>query len=147
MTIKRTPTSSKLYSIASRVLALTMSGWTAALVLWSPSSLASRIAGENDLNHVINACILACCALGLADVLWHDIRGRLIWPSFPARHRHRICVMLYAVLAGLTGMRAFVAVGSSDFNVAMLGAYYLMCAAGIGLIAVALTMEPRHDSK
>lgn len=135
---------SPVYSLASRLLALTMAGWTAAFVLFSPSSLAAKVAGESDANHVINVFILGCCTLGLADLVWHDIRGRLIWPSFPRRYRHHICVLLYATLAGLTGARAFVAAGSDTASVMALGAYYLMCAVGIGLIAVALALEPRH---
>lgn len=142
--MNRRETSGRLYSVAARLLALTMAGWTATFVLFSPTSLAARVAGGSDASQVLNALILACCTLGLADVIWHDIRGKLIWPSFPSHHRHRVCVLLYAVLAGLTGARAFVAASSDDLSVLALGAYYLMCAAGMGLIAVALAVETRH---
>ena len=137
-------TSHKLYSVAARLLALAMAGWTAAFVLWSPSSLAARVAGDSEASYILNALIVGCCAFGLLDIVWHDIRGELIWPAFPSHHRHHVCVLLYSLLAGLTGMRAFVAVGSDEASVVALGAYYLMCAVGIGTIAVALALETRH---
>jgi hypothetical protein len=136
--------SHKLNSMAARMLALTMAGWTAALVLWSPQSLASSVAGDGWVSHVINGGILALCALGWADILWRDIGGRLIWPSFPAPLRHRICVLTYAVMAGLTGMRAFVAAGSDRSDVVLVGSYYIICAVAIGVVAVAIALEPRH---
>ncbi len=135
----------KLTSMAARMLALTMAGWTAALVLWSPASLASSVAGDGLVGHIINGGILALCALGWADIIWRDIGGRLIWPSFPGPLRHRICVLTYSALAGLTGMRAFVAAGSDRRDVVLVGSYYLICAVAIGLVAVAIALEPRHD--
>lgn len=141
---RRVTASSKLYATAARMLALTMAGWTAGFVLFSPSSIAARVAGESVIGDAVNAAILAACALGWADVVWHDIRGRAIWPSFPSELRHRICVLTYSALAGLTGLRAFVAAGSDAPAVLFLGAYYLTCAFGIGVVAVALALEPRH---
>jgi phosphoribosylamine--glycine ligase len=35
-----------------------------------------------------NAAILAACLLGAADIIWHDIRGRLILPSLDQHLRH-----------------------------------------------------------
>lgn len=134
----------RLTSLAARMLALTMAGWTAALVLWSPASLAASVAGDGWGSHIINGGILALCALGWADILWRDVGGRLIWPSFPAPLRHRICGLTYSVLAGLTGLRAFVASGSDRSDVALVGSYYLICAVAIGLVAVAIALEPRH---
>lgn len=139
-----TALSHKLSGLAARTLALTMAGFTAAFVLWSPTSIASRVAGESIAGTIINSGIVALCALGWADVIWRDIGGRLIWPSFPGPLRHRICVMVYAVLAGLTGLRAFVAAGSDRWEVLFLGIYYLTCAVGIGVVAVAIALEPRH---
>jgi hypothetical protein len=136
--------SHKLNSMAARMLALTMAGWTAALVLWSPQSLASSVAGDGWVSHVINGGILALCALGWADILWRDIGGRLIWPSFPGPLRRRICVLTYSVLAGLTGVRAFVASGSDRSDVVLVGSYYIICAVAIGVVAVAIALEPRH---
>lgn len=138
--------SAKLYGVAARVLALTMAAWTAGLVLFSPTSIAARVAGDNLAGDVLNAGILLVCALGWADIIWHDIGGRLIWPSFPGRWRHKICVLTYSVLAGLTGLRAFVAAGSDRWEVLFLGTYYLTCAIGIALVAVAIALEPRHAS-
>ena len=128
------------------MLALTMAGWTAAFVLFSPASLASRVAGASLASEAINALILAICALGWADVIWHDIRGRLIWPTLSLRVRHHICVGTYSALAGLTGVRAFVAAGSNAWEVVFLGAYYVVCAVGIGLVAVALALDGRHGT-
>lgn len=136
--------SQKLYSISARMLALTMVGWTAAFVLFSPTSIASRVAGDSNAGDILNAGILLLCVLGWADVIWHDIRGRLIWPSFPMALRHRVCVLAYAALAGLTGLRAFVAAGSDVPAVLFLGTYYLTCSIGIALVAVALALENRH---
>jgi len=136
----------KINGIAARVLPLTMAGCTAVLVLLNPSSLAARIAGDTLTGDVINMAILVVCVVGWADVIWHDIRGRLIWPTLPTYIRHRICVGTYSALAGLTGVRAFVAASSSTWEVAMLGGYYVVCAAGIGTIAVAIALDPRHGT-
>jgi hypothetical protein len=136
--------SARLYGIGARILALTMAGWTAAFVLFSPTSIAARVAGDSLPGDVLNAGIIALCLLGWADVIWHDVRGRLIWPSLPMQTRHRICVLIYSVLAGLTGLRAFVAAGSDKWEVLFLGTYYMTCAIGIALVAVALALEPRH---
>ena len=116
----------RLNGVAARLLALTMAGWTAALVLFSPNSLASAVAGDGLVSMIINGGILALCALGWADILWRDIGGRLIWPSFPGPLRHRICVLTYASLAGLAGLRAFVAAGSDRSDVLLVGSYYLI---------------------
>lgn len=136
--------SARLYAVAARLLALTMSGWTAGFVLFSPTSLAARIAGESEAADAINVAILALVALGAADMIWHDIRGRLIWPTLDARVRHRICVLAYSALAGLTGLRAFVAAGSERWETLLLGGYYLTCAVGVGIVAVAIALETRH---
>lgn len=137
-------TSPRLYIIAARLLALTMAGWTAGFVLFSPTSIASLVAGDTIAGDAINAAILLVCALGFADLVWHDIRGRLIWPGFPAQLRHKVCVFTFSLLAGLTGLRAFVAAGSDTPAVLFLGSYYLTCAIGSGLVAVALALESRH---
>jgi hypothetical protein len=106
----------------------------------------ARVAGDSSVSEIINTTILTLCVIGWIDVIWHDIRGRLIWPSLDRHIRHHICVATYATLAGLTGIRAFVAACSNTCEVAFLGAYYLVCAAGIGTIAVALALDPHHGS-
>lgn len=136
--------SARLFAIGARILALTMAGWTAAFVLFSPTSIASRVAGDSLPGDVINSAIVALCLLGWADVIWHDVRGKLIMPSVGTQTRHRICVMTYSILAGLSGLRAFVAAGSDRWEVLFLGTYYLTCAVGIALVAVAIALEPRH---
>ena len=139
-------TTARFYGVAARILALTMAGWTAFIVLFSPTSLAARIAGDSVVSDFVNSAILAICALGWADVIWHDIRGRLIWPTLPLQTRHRICVGVYALLAGLTGVRAFVAAGAQSLDVLFIGLYYVICAIGIGTIAVALALDPNHGT-
>jgi hypothetical protein len=138
--------SARLNSTAARVLALTMAGFTSAFVLFAPGSLASKVAGHSHASEHINTIILAICVLGWADVIWHDVRGKLIWPTLSRRVRHHVCVGTYSALAGLTGVRAFVAAGSNAWELVFLGAYYVICAIGIGLIAVALALDGQHGS-
>lgn len=138
--------SRRLSGVAARVLALSMAGFTAAFVLFSPASLAARAAGASEASEFVNIVILGICLLGWADVIWHDVRGRLILPALPQSIRHHVCVVTYSALAGLTGVRAFVAAGSDRWEVLFLGAYYVLCAAGIGLVAVSIALDPRHGS-
>ena len=138
--------SARLVGVAARVLALSMAGFTSAFVLFSPSSLAARVAGASEASEFVNFVIFIICIVGWADVIWHDVRGKLIMPSLPQRIRHHVCVGTYSALAGLTGIRAFVAVGSDHWEVLFLGAYYVLCAAGIGLVAISIALDPRHDS-
>lgn len=138
--------SARLYGTAARMLALSIAGFTSAFVLFVPESLVSTVAGDGTAVRVINVAILTLCWLGAADIIWHDIRGTLIWPSLDLHVRHRVCVMLYATLAALVGLRAFIAAGSREWEILLVGGYYLTCAVGIATIAVALALEPRHGS-
>jgi hypothetical protein len=131
------------YSMAARWLALTASSWSAALVLFSPTSLAATIAAGEDLARPINAVILAMTLLGWADVIWHDVGGRLIWPSLDGRIRHHLCVLFYSVLAGMFAIRAFVAGDPDSVQSWLLGSYYLLTASGIALVVVSIAHEDR----
>ena len=132
-----------LHGISARFLIVVASMWTAGLQLLSPSSLAYRAAGDGYVIDAINIVILVIAAVAAADVIWHDIlRKGLVWPSFPAQKRHRICVMVYVALAGAFGIRAFIA--SGDVHSALqVGSYYVLIAAGIALEAAALSDESR----
>jgi len=128
------------YSTAARWLALSAATFTAVLTLWSPTSVAARVAGESEFAELSSIFTLALCAIGWADVFWHDFRGRLIWPGFPLASRHKVCVLLYMLLAATFFQRAFVSAG----GFAMLAPfYYLSMGAGIGITAIAVAVEER----
>jgi hypothetical protein len=129
--------------MAARWLALSASSWTAMLVLFGPETLSAKMMGDSASVTAFNAVILALTVLGWADMVWHDIRGKLIWPSFPALKRHQICVLLYGALAGAYGIRAFVSARHFDPSTCLLAGYYLVTAIGIGLVAFALAGEER----
>lgn len=133
-----------LHGIAARAAILAASTWTAGLQLWGTRSLAYAAAGPSALIDAINVGVLALAALGWADLLWHDIRGRLIWPSFPVHHRHTVCVYLYAALALAFGVRAFLAAGDAQ-AVLVVGTYYVVFAVVAMLEPLALLREQRKE--
>lgn len=136
----------KLYAMAARGLALSTSMVTALLVLLAPTSLANLSTSDGVLMDTLNGVVLAMCLLGFADLIWHDIRGRLIWPTLNTHFRHHVCVLLYSVLAGAYGLRLFSwADQNTDTNL-ILGLYYAMQAGFIGLVAVAIALEPRNGA-
>ncbi len=93
----------------------------------------------------INVAVLLIAGLALADVVWHDLmRKGLIWPSFPNRSRHQICVWVYMALASAFGIRAFIAAGDPVASL-QVGAYYVLLAAGITMEAIALSKEERSQ--
>lgn len=116
-----------LHAIVARGLLLTVSTWTAALQLWSATSIAARAAGDSWLLDGINVLVLGLCALGWLDVLAHDICGRLLLPKLPMQWRHQICVALYSCIGLAYGVRAFVAVGEPSL-VMQVGAFYWLVA-------------------
>ena len=133
---------SPLHAVVARGLILTQATWTACLQLFSPTSVAYRAAGDGILIDYINVFVLLLCALGWADLLWHDLMGKLLWPSFPAKWRHQVCIWLYILLAGAYGIRAFVAAGDQNF-VIQVGLLYVIAAVWIMAEAVAIAMENR----
>lgn len=131
------------HSTAARWLALTCAIWSALLAMFSDGSVAARAAGESGIATLLNVVLLALSALGWVDMLWHDISGRLIWPSLNAGIRHRICVSVYATIAGIFGVRAFAVAGLDVLDRVLITGYYLAIAIGIGTVAVALALEER----
>ncbi len=136
-------TAARLHAVSARWGILTASTWTAILQLSRPDSLAARAAGDGLVLDWINVGILALCALGWADLLWHDLRGRLIWPSFPQHARHHVCIGMYALLAAAFGVRAFLAAGSDVASVWLVGGYYICFAVGIMIEVRALREDAR----
>lgn len=140
----RTPT--QLFALSARLAVLTISTWGALLGLFSPTSMVARIHdvfdGPMDL---LNLSVLAVAALGFADVVWHDIGGRLIWPSFNPHKRHNICVLVYSYFGATWLLKTFTAafaVGVVD-GAPMLILFTLSMAIVCGVTAVAMTLEPR----
>jgi hypothetical protein len=136
-----------LYATAARGLALTSSMTTALLVLFASKSLASMASIDGMVVDALNYGVLALCALGFADLVWRDIHGKMIWPSFNSHIRHHICVLVYAGLAGAYGLRLFSWADPATPTNAILGVYYLLQSLFIGTIAVAIALEPRHDEQ
>jgi hypothetical protein len=132
-----------MHGIAARLLIVAASLWTAGLQLFSPSSLAFRAAGDSQVLDAINVVILGIAGLAAVDLLWHDLLRRgLIWPSFPERKRHHICVAVYSALAAAFGIRAFIAAGELS-TALQVGSYYVLIAAGIAMEAAAIANEDR----
>lgn len=138
-------TSSQLYAMAARLSVLTISSWGAMLGLFAEYSLTARIDGTFSLPlTLLNSCVLLGAALGYADVLWHDIGGRLIWPSFDPLRRHKLCVSLYGFFGAVWLVKSFVSLGVPDVHDASTMALFsfgiaLVC----GLVSVAIALEPR----
>ncbi len=114
-----------MHALVARGLLLTVSTWTAALQLWSATSLAARAAGDSGLLDAMNLLVLALCSIGWLDVIVHDLGGRLLLPSIPMHWRHQICVALYAAIGLASGVRAFVAAGEPSL-VMQVGTYYVL---------------------
>lgn len=135
----------ELQGTIARGLIVIASLWTAGLQLFAPASLAYQAAGPGVVIDLVNIGVLALAGLALADLVWHDILGRgLVWPSFPHRQRHMICVWVYTQLAAAFGIRAFVAAGDPS-TVIRVGAYYVLLSAFIAAEAYALADEQREE--
>lgn len=137
----------RLHALSARGGALTASTWTAGLQLWSPSSIAFRAAGDGTLIDAVNVGLLVLCAIGWTDLIWHDLRGRLLLPSFNPYLRHRICVGLFSALAAGFGIRAFIASGRDLTTLLTVGGYYLIFAGWVWVEAKALVAEERKPSE
>jgi hypothetical protein len=122
---KRVRTGVSLWPAIGRGLLLTISTWSAALQLFEPTSVAARAAGNSPLMDIMNAIALGLCALGWADVLAHDIGGRLLLPGLPMRIRHQVCVALYSALGLAYWVRSFVTAEHSALTL-QVGAFYLV---------------------
>jgi hypothetical protein len=136
-----------LYAIVARGLALASSTITAMLVLWAPASLSALATIDSDLVDALNYVVLTLCAVGWADVVWTDIRGRLILPKLDPHLRHHACVLLYAGLAGACGLRLFAWTDPLSENNLILALYYGLESILIATLAVAIALEPRHHDE
>lgn len=134
-----------LQGTIARGLIVIASIWTSALQLFAPTSLAYQAAGSGVIIDFVNVIVLALAGLAALDLLWHDILRRgLVWPSFPHRQRHQICVWVYSLLAAAFGIRAFIAAGEPS-TVIRVGMYYVLLSAFIAAEAYALADEQREE--
>ena len=129
-----------LYAVTARGLLLTISTWTAALQLWSPTSVAARAVGDSAVMDCMNFTVLALCALGWLDVLVHDIGGRLLLPGLSLRLRHQVCVALYSSLGLAYWVRSFVSAEHSALTL-QVGVLYLLVGAFAMVAALAIARE------
>ena len=140
--------SGELHSVAARLLIVVASLYTAALQLFSTSSLAYRAAGAGWLIDAINWGVLGLAGIAAADLVWRDfMRKGLILPSVPGHTRHQFCVGLYSALAGAFAIRAFIAFDGETSAVLQVGTYYVLISAGIAIEAAAIAHEERQECR
>lgn len=131
------------HAMAARGAILTASTYTAALQLWASGSLAFQAAGDGIVIDCINILVLLVSLLGWADLIWHDVHGRLILPSFNKALRHQICISTYMLISGAFAIRAFLAVGNPAI-VLTVGLYYIAMSLVAAIEAAAIAGEQRH---
>jgi hypothetical protein len=133
-----------LYALAARWSVLVNCTWGALFGLFVPTTLIYRLHDRYDLLDYLNAVVLAICALGWADVIWHDIRGRLLLPRIKPKLRHKVCVMTYSLLGASWVIKAFGHAASTDIPGALpLAIYALSMSTACGMVALALALERR----
>jgi hypothetical protein len=134
-----------LYGLAARYASLTISTWGAALGLFVPASLVFRVHDAYELLDYVNTVALVVSMLGWADIVWHDIRGKLILPSINPHTRHRVCVLVYALLGAIWLLKSFSAFSSVGLvgGAAPLGLFALAMSSICGITAVAIALETR----
>lgn len=134
------------YVKAAKFLALTACSFTSLIALFVPINVLSVLMYSNrTFGIVTNALLLALSFIGWIDLIWHDILKRGVIVARLDKHmRHHLCVVYYSTLAGIFGVRAFVAAGVTPSASALMGSYYLSIAIGIAIIAVALAQEQRE---
>lgn len=135
-----------MYSTAAKFLALTACTFTSLIALFVPVNVLAVLTYTNrTFGIVTNAALFALSLIGWIDLIWRDLLQRgLIVPMIPTRLRHHLCVLYYAVLASVFGVRAFVAAGALPSASVLMGAYYLSIGVGVAMIAVALAQEHRE---
>jgi hypothetical protein len=132
--------------MAARFGALVAATGTGVVALTLPMSAAARSFGGSIIGEALNWVTLAGALLGWADLVWHDIRGRLLLPSLDPHFRHHVCVLLYHGLAAAWGLRAMVLFGSDTgqpIERFILGSWYLWTAIGVGILAVVMAVDER----
>ena len=134
-----------MHGLAARAAAVVATVYTALIQLFSPTSLAYRAAGESIWIDLINVGLLMIASVALADLVWRDIlRLGLIFPSFPMRQRHQICVWVYAAMSAGFFIRAFIATGEKSVAL-QAGSYYIFFGAVIAIESVALALKERQE--
>lgn len=134
------------YQMASRLGALVAAGGSTAVTLLLPMSSASRTMGESVLGEIVIWLTLAAVLIGMADLIMHEIFGRLILPSIDSHLRHRACVWLYHFLAGAWLIRALVMIGSQTgqpIERMVLGSWYTATGVSVGVVAVLMVLDDR----
>jgi hypothetical protein len=140
-------TSPTIYTLAARFAAITVSIWSALLGLVIPSSLTSRVQDAAGAASIVvdglHWGVILVCVIGLADIVWHDLGGKKIWPSLSSRRRHVICVMGYASLGAVWLIKSFVAAASGVNGSHLLSLYGISMAMVCGMVTVAIALEVR----
>ncbi len=134
------------YPMASRLGALVAAGGSAAITLLLPMSSASRSMGESVLGEIVIWCTLSAVLIGVADLIMHDIFGRLILPSIDSHLRHRACVWMYHFLAAAWFLRALVMIDSKTgqpIERIVLGSLYAATGVSVGVVAVLMALDDR----
>jgi hypothetical protein len=132
------------YALAARWAVLMNATWGALFGLFVKNTLIYRLHDRYDALDYLNGAVLAICALGWADVIWHDIGGRLIWPTLNARFRHRVCVLTYSALGASWAIKAFGHAAAVDVPGALPMAIFALSMTTIcGMVALALALEER----
>lgn len=134
----------RFYRLAARTLLVATALTTSALALLSPQSLTARAAdGSGLVGNALAAAMLLLAAFAAADVIAHDLFGRLLLPRVGYRLRHSVCVLTYAAIAGLYLVFAFVAVDPKTHTSWILIADYIAVAFGAGALTFGIAMEDR----
>lgn len=134
------------YPMAARLGVLTAAGGTTAVALLLPMSSAARVMGNSVLAEIMVWMTLAAVLLGVADLIMHDIFGRLIMPSIDTHVRHRACVWIYHFLAGSWLIRSLVIIGSQSgqpIERMVLGSWYVATGVSVGVVAVLMALDDR----
>ena len=134
------------YPMAARFAALTAATGTAAVTILLPMSSAARSMGNSILGEILVWLTLAATLLGWADLILHDIFGRLILPSLDMHLRHRVCVFLYHWLTAAWFLRAMVLFGSTTgqpIERFVIGSWYVWTGISTAILAVLIALDDR----
>ena len=134
------------YPMAARFAALTAATGTSVITILLPMSSAARSMGDSVLGEILVWLTLAAALLGWADLILHDIFGRLILPTLDAHLRHRICVFLYHWLAAAWFLRAMVLFGGSagqSMERFLIGSWYVWTGISTAVLAILMTLDDR----
>lgn len=134
----------RLASLAAKGLMLATACTTAGLALFAPKSLTAISAdGAGILSEVLATTMLLISFAGWLEMLVTDVLGRALIPVLPQHRRHRLCVLLYASLAGLYGVFAFAAMDPGVSMSWILIIYYVIVALCGAALAISIAQERR----